>query len=172
VTTRKLTTGVTLLALVILLGGMGYYGLKSVLAPLPGGSSSSKKPCSDSEKQVQRFLSRGEVQVSVFNAGTRDGLASKTLEKLEAAGFRVGNSGNAPRSAEVRRAVVWTTQPNDTSARLVALSLGKRTRVEVTQTDLGPGLDVLVGNKFGGLDKKAAQKIRLPQPVETCVKVS
>ena len=31
---------------------------------------------------------------------------------------------------------------------------------------------MLVGNKFGGLNKKAPKKIRLPQPVETCVKVS
>ena len=67
------------------------------------------------------MLQRGEVQVSVFNAGTRNGLAGQTLDTLEAAGFRAGDAGNAPSSAEVRRALVWTTQPNDYSARLVAL---------------------------------------------------
>ena len=50
--------------------------------------------------------------------------------------------------------------------------LGRGTRVEVTKTDLGPGVDVLVGNKFQGLDKKAPKQIRLPKPVETCVEVS
>ena len=54
----------------------------------------------------------------------------------------------------------------------MALALGRGTRVEVTETDLGPGVDVLVGNKFQGLDKKAPQQIRLPKPVETCVEVN
>jgi hypothetical protein len=167
---RKVTTGITLVVLLIVLGGMAAYGIKSALAPLPGGSS-SKKPCSATEKEVKQFLKRGDVQVSVYNAGSRSGLAGQTLDKIEAAGFVPGNAGNAPGTAQVRRAVVWTTKPDDYSARLVALALGRGTRVEVTRTDLGPGVDVLVGNKFQGLDKKAPQQIRLPKPVETCVEV-
>jgi hypothetical protein len=168
---RRLTTGITLVVLVLVLGGMAVYGVKHALAPLPGGSS-AKKPCSKTEKQLKQFLRRGDVQVSVFNAGTRSGLAGQTLEKIEAAGFRAGNAGNAPRSAVVRRAIVWTTVPDDPSARLVALAMGRGTRVEVTATDLGPGIDVLVGNRFRGLDKSAPVQLRLPKPVETCVDVS
>jgi LytR cell envelope-related transcriptional attenuator len=172
VSARRVTTGITLVVLVIVLGGMAVYGVKSALAPLPGGSSSSKEPCSETEKEVKQYLKRSEVQVSVFNAGSRSGLAGQTLDKFEAAGFKAGNAGNAPGSAQVQRAVVWTTQPNDYSARLVAAALGRGTRIEVTETDLGPGVDVLVGNRFHGLDKKAVKQIRLPKPVETCVKVS
>ena len=150
---------------------MAVYGIKSALAPLPGSGPSSKPTCSDTEKEVKQFLRRSEVQVSVFNAGTREGLAGNTLEKIEEAGFKAGNAGNAPRSAVVRRAVVWTTQPNDSSAKLVALALGRGTRIEVTETDLGPGIDVLVGDKFQGLNKKAPQRIRLPRPIETCIEV-
>jgi hypothetical protein len=171
VTARRITTAVTLLALLILLGGMAVYGIKSALAPLPGGGATSKPTCSDTEKEVKQFLRRGEVQVSVFNAGKREGLAGNTLEKIEEAGFKAGNAGNAPRSADVRRAVVWTTQPNDSSAKLVALTLGRGTRIEVTETDLGPGIDVLVGDKFRGLNKKAPERIRLPRPIETCIEV-
>ena len=159
------------MVLLLVLGGMAVYGFKSALAPLPGGDSSAKPTCSAEEKEVQKFLKRSEVQVSVYNAGSREGLASSTLEKVEAAGFKGGNSGNAPGSADVRRAVVWTTQPNDPSAKLVALAFGRGTRVEVTETDLGPGVDVIVGNRFKGLDKKAPAKIRLPRPVETCIEV-
>ena len=169
-TARKVTTGITLLVLVLVLGGMAVYGVKAALAPLPEGSSEGPE-CSETEKEIKQFLRRGEVQVSVFNAGSRDGLASTTLEKIEEAGFKGGNAGNAPRTAEVRRAVVWTTTPNDTGAKLVALALGRGTQVEVTETDLGPGVDVLVGNKFRGLAKKAPQRLRLPQAVETCVEV-
>jgi LytR cell envelope-related transcriptional attenuator len=167
---RKITTAITLVVLLLVLGGMAVYGYKSALAPLPEGGSTPEE-CSEAEKEVSKFLRRNEVQVSVFNAGNREGLAGKTLEKLEVAGFRAGNSGNAPGSAQVRRAVVWTTAPNDSSAKLVALAFGRRTRVEVTETDLGPGIDVLVGNRFKGLDKKAAKRIRLPKAVETCVEV-
>ena len=168
---RRLTTAITLVVLLVVLGGMAVYGIKHALAPLPGGSSSAEPTCSDTEKEVKQFLRRSEVQVSVFNAGKREGLAGTTLEKIEEAGFKAGNAGNAPRSADVRRAVVWTTEPNDYSARLVALALGPGTRVEVTETDLGPGIDVLVGNKFRGLNKKAPERIRLPRPIETCIEV-
>ena len=67
--------------------------------------------------------------------------------------------------------MVWTTKPNDPAARLVALAVGGRTPVVVTKTDLGPGIDVLVGNRFNKLDKSAAKRIRLAQPVETCIQV-
>jgi hypothetical protein len=172
VTGRRITTGVTLVVLVIVLGGMAAYGIKTALAPLPGGKSSSKEPCSSTEKRVKEFLKRSEVQVSVYNAGTRSGLAGQTLDKLEAAGFKAGNAGNAPGTADVRRAVVWTTQPNDYSAKLVAASLGHGTRIEETDADLGPGIDVIVGNKFRGLDKKAPTQIRLPKPISTCIEVN
>ena len=169
-TGRKLTTGITLVVLVLVLGGMAIYGVRAALAPLPEGSSTEPE-CSETEKEIKKFLRRDEVQVSVFNAGSRDGLAGTTLEKIEEAGFKAGNAGNAPRTAEVRRAVVWTTQPNDSGAKLVALALGRGTQIEVTETDLGPGVDVLVGNRFHGLAAKAPTRIRLPAAVETCIEV-
>jgi hypothetical protein len=168
---RRITTTVTLAVLFLVLAGMAVYGFKAATAPLPGSEDTAKNPCSKDEKQVKKFLKRGDVQVSVFNAGDRSGFASTTLEKIEAAGFRGGNAGNAPEDARVRRAVVWTTKRNDPAARLVALAVGGRTPIVVTQTDLGPGIDVLVGNRFNRLDNSAAKRIRLAQPVETCIQV-
>lgn len=167
---RKITTTVTMSVLVVVLVTMAVLGFSQLTEPLPAGPSSSTS-CSDAEKQVQAFLKRREVQVSVFNAGTKRGLASATLEKIEEGGFRAGNSGNAPANAKVRRALVWTTEPDDPAAALVAKALGRRTKVEVTTTDLGPGVDVLVGNRFKGLNPRAAKRIKLTQPVETCVQV-
>lgn len=169
---RKAVTGATLLVLLLVLAGMAVYGFKAATAPLPGsGRAASSTTCTKAERQVKTTLSRGDVQVSVFNAGTRSGLAGTTLQKLEQAGFKAGNAGNAPADARVAKAIVWTTKPNDTAARLVALALGKRTQVRVVTVDLGPGIDVLVGNRFKSLDAKAAKKLRLPAPVEACVKV-
>ena len=168
---RRITTGLTLVALAGVLCVMGFYGVKAALKPFPSDKSSSSPTCSSQEKEVQKFLTRRDVQISVFNAGDRSGLASETLDKVEAAGFVAGNSGNAPGTAQVRRAVVWTTKPDDYSAKLAALAFGPSTQVVVTKTDLGPGIDVLVGNRFHGLDKKAPSRIKLPKPVQTCVPV-
>jgi hypothetical protein len=161
---------VTLGVLLVVLAAMGLIGFQQLTAPLPGAPS-AKETCSGAEKQVQQFIRRNQVQVSVFNAGSREGLAGTTLEKVEEAGFRAGNSGNAPGGAKVRRAVVWTTDASDRSARLVALAFGPRVKVRVTEQDLGPGVDVLVGNRFRGLNPKAPKRIRLPQAVESCVPV-
>ena len=167
---RKITTAVTMLALLLVLIGMAVFGYQQLTAPLPDRSSAKEK-CTGAEKEVQGFLRRNQVQVSVFNAGNREGFAGSTLEKFVDAGFRAGNAGNAPKSAKVRRAVVWTTEEGDQSAQLVAKSLGRRTKIKITKTDLGPGIDVIVGNKFNGLNHKAPRRIRLADPVEKCVPV-
>jgi hypothetical protein len=168
---RRLTTAATLIVLLLVLTGMAVYGFNALTSPLPGSGASTEKKCTGAEKQVQGYVKRSEIQVSVFNAGTREGLAGTTLEKIEAAGFRAGNAGNAPKSADVPRAVVWTTKEHDRAALLVARAVGRRTRVEVTSTDLGPGIDVLVGNRFKGLNPKAPKRIRLAAPIETCIPV-
>ena len=167
---RKLTTAITLAVLLLVLIGMAAYGYSQLTAPLPERPSAGEK-CTGAEKDVQGFLKRKQVQVSVFNAGNREGFAGSTLERIVDAGFRAGNAGNAPKSAHVRRAVVWTTEGGDPAAKLVATSLGRRTKIEITKTDLGPGVDVIVGNRFKGLNRKAPKKIRLADPVEKCVPV-
>jgi hypothetical protein len=168
---RRLTTAITLAVLLVVLAGMAVFGYKALTSPLPGGPSADPT-CTGAEKQVQGYIKRSQVQVSVFNAGNKGGFAGTTLGKVEEAGFIAGNAGNAPKSAEVRRAVVWTTEPDDPKARLVARAFGPRVRIVVTRTDLGPGVDVLVGNKFKGLNRKAPRRIKLPKPVETCVAVN
>jgi hypothetical protein len=168
---RRITTAVTLLVLLLVLAGMAVYGFKSLTSPLPGRAA-AKQTCTGAEKQLDKFLERSEVQVSVFNAGTRSGLASSTLDQIETAGFRAGNAGNAPKGAKVGRVVIWTTTPDDPAAALVAKAFGRRTKVVVTSTDLGPGIDVLVGNRLTGLAPHAPRRIKLAAPVETCVPVS
>lgn len=166
---RKLTTAVTMTVLLVVLVGMAVFGFRALTQPVD--RATAVETCSEVEKEVQDFLRRSEVQVSIFNAGTKEGLASSTLAEVEEAGFRAGNAGNAPQSAEVPRAVVWTTERDDPAAQLVARAFGRRVQVEVTETDLGPGVDVLVGDRFRGLDPKAPRRIKLADPVETCVPV-
>ena len=167
---RHLTTAATLVVLLIVLAGMAVFGVRAATAPFPG-SGSADAGCTEAEKQVQEFIARRDVQVSVYNAGSKSGLAGTTLQKLEDAGFRGGNAGNAPDDATVQRAIVWTTEAQDPAAQLVASALGPRTRVRLVPEDLGPGVDVIVGDRFDRVDPKAPRRIKLDQPVEKCIDV-
>ena len=53
----------------------------------------------------------------------------------------------------VKRVQVWTTLRDDDGARLVARQFGRKTKVRFTRTDLGPGVDVVVGDNFDKLAK-------------------
>jgi hypothetical protein len=65
---------------------------------------------------------------------------------------------------------VWTTERDDLRAKLVARQFGKQARVRVTDEDLGPGVDVVVGNRMRPL-VKAPRSLRVRQPEEVCVPV-
>lgn len=148
---RHVTTAVTLIVLVAILLLGGYYGAKSLFAPLPGdkpSASSSSSACKNTDVKKGQKIRAGQVEVSVFNAGTRAGLAEETQDKLAKRGFRRGEVGNAPSDAEVKRAQVWTTRRHDAAARLVAKQLGAGAPVKFVDRNLGPGVDVVVGNKF------------------------
>ncbi len=169
---RTITSVLTLLTATAVLVGMGWIGVTSATAPLPkfdGARSTSK--CSDSEITRKLTVSRKEVMVSVFNAGAPKGFAGKTQDRLEKAGFRVGELGNAPAGVKYKFSVVMTTSAEKGPARLVAAALGPRTKVQETDEDYGPGVDVFVGSKQGGLRAEAPRKIKLDSPKETCVRV-
>ena len=55
-------------------------------------------------------------------------------------------------------AQIWTTRRKDAAARLVALQFGPAIKVKIKKVDLGPGVDVVVGNGF----RKLAAAKRTP----------
>ncbi len=145
-----MTTAVTLVVLVAILLLGGYYGAKSLFAPLPGDkpSASSSSACKNTDVKKGQRIRAAQVEVSVFNAGSRAGLAEQTQDKLAKRGFHRGEVGNAPSDAKVKRAQVWTTRRHDAAARLVAKQLGAGAPVKFVDRNLGPGVDVVVGNNF------------------------
>jgi hypothetical protein len=107
--------------------------------------------------------------VSVFNAGVRPRRAQETMDLLEQAGFKPGEVNNAPEGIETDRAVVYSNQADDPQARLVALALGKKTQVVNSDEELGPGIDVVIGDKFRQrLNPSAPTRIELPKPETSC----
>jgi len=153
---RHVTTGITLVALCGLLVAGVVVGAKFLFAKAPSptqliGSPSASPTCTAQLLRAGSRLRSAKVRVSVYNAGSRSGLAQQTMTALKHRGFKSGDVGNAPSGVHVRRVEVWTTQPHDAAARLVARQFGRHVRATVTKTDLGSGVDVVLGNHYNGL---------------------
>jgi hypothetical protein len=173
VTGRRMTTTLTMGGLALVLCLMAWSGYHEATKPLPALHPDSASPtCSKAEISRQTYVTRADVTVSVFNAGAAKGFAGVTLDRLESKGFNPGSLGNAPKGSKVSSAKVFTTQTDDPAAQLVAQTLGKNTPIEVTDEDMGPGIDVYVGPKQRLLNQHAPTRIKLAKAIETCVKVN
>jgi hypothetical protein len=149
---QHLRTAATLLVLLGILAAGALVGVKFLLSPTSDAAAGPQKCVTTSVRKGQR-VAAGQVQVSVFNAGTRSGLATQTLSKLTRRGFKKGEAGNAPSTSRVKVAQVWTTRRPDPAARLVARQFGPATTVRTVKVNLGPGVDVVVGDGFQRLSK-------------------
>jgi hypothetical protein len=131
-------------------------GVKTLFAPVPGDPTPTASPsptCSEKTVRKGQRLRSTQVVVSVYNGGTRAGLADTTMRALTNRGFKQGEIGNAPPDVNVTKVKVYTSERNDQAAQLVARQFGRKTRVTLAETDLGPGVDVVVGNGFDELAK-------------------
>jgi LytR cell envelope-related transcriptional attenuator len=156
---RGRLSAITLVVLLLVLVVAALVGWRALTAPLPADEPATTASCAE---QLRRgdVVRGSDVTVSVFNAGTRSGLASQTQQQLSGRGFLAGEVGNAPGAlADVRGALVLAPSADDPAARLVARQLGRDVEVRATDDDLGPGVDVVVGDSFKKL-VKAPQKLR------------
>jgi hypothetical protein len=169
-TGRRLTTGATLVAATVLLGIMAVWGYNSATAPIGDDTSATTAGpgCPTEDQIVTKYVRRVDVTVSVYNAGKKSGRAQATLDLLEQAGFQPGEVRNAPEGVTVARAAVYTTKADDPAAELVALALGKNTQVVHSDEELGPGVDVVIGDRFKQLDPAAPKRLELAEPDISC----
>jgi hypothetical protein len=154
---RSVLSGVTLLVLVGLLAVGVFVGWQKLSEPIPGESEEEQRS-EVAGPRCKAGVERGDlvrprdVTVSVYNAGTRTGLAGQTMSELEARGFIAGQVGNAPDDmSDVRFVRVLAATNTDPAARLVALQFGANTLIEAVEEDLGPGVEVIVSDGFLGL---------------------
>jgi hypothetical protein len=143
-------TALTMATLGVLLLVAAAWAISALTAPFPGKVEVPTCVATDVKKGEKVFPD--QVVVSVYNAGTREGLAGLTMRQLTQLGFVEGESGNAPTRARVARAEVWASQPSNPAARLVASQFGPRTPV-IRGKALGPGVVVVVGDRFRTLVK-------------------
>jgi hypothetical protein len=169
VSRRSVLSAVTLTVLVGLLVVGAVVGYKALVAPVPDakGETGRSHPCRHRIAKGDLVRSK-DVTVSVYNAGSRTGLAGQTLDQLAARGFIKGRAGNAPNKyASVRYVRVLAPTRNDPVAKLVALQFGPRTLVQAVTRNQGSGVEVVVGDAFVGL-AKAPTKLRAATPGSGC----
>jgi hypothetical protein len=139
---------VTVLGVILVLGAL--WGWAALTEPFPG--KADVPTCVDRHVAAGDKVYPDQVVVSVFNAGTREGLAGRTMQLLTDQGFAEGDSGNAPDGADVATAEVWTDDASNPAVRLVAARLGPDTLV-VERKSAGAGVVVVVGDGFDKLVK-------------------
>jgi hypothetical protein len=174
-TSRHLTTAVTMIVLIGILVLGVVVGVRELFAPLPGSEGATEEETTaatetcdpDATGKRNRLTSR-QVTVNVFNGGTRAGLASQTLDTLTARGFRAGEAANASDTG-VRRVQVWIVEGEEAAGKLVARNFGPRVPVKTVQgdKDLGDGVDVVVGNRLGALPRPV-RSIRVKADQAVC----
>jgi hypothetical protein len=171
---RRLVTALTLVGLTVLVVWAAMWGWRSLVADFPGGGLIASDPtpaCQPIHVRAGGKVLPRYVQVSVFNSSSRFGLANETLDALVERGFVGGEVGNTPSGVRVRRVQVWSTERGDAGARLVARQFGPGVTVRVTKKDLGPGVDVVLGDRFQRLSK-APRAVVTKKARDFCVPVS
>jgi hypothetical protein len=168
----KLRSAITLgvLTIMLLLGLV--WGWTKMTEPLPGLSGSTGETpiaaCSVRTVAKGERVDINEVTISVYNAGTTNGLATKTMQKLENRGFAPGDTGNAPRGTEVKKVQIWADDPKNPAVKLVSSYLGRSVKVAAPTGDpLGVGIVVVVGDNFTSL-RQGAKFVKARTDAEVC----
>lgn len=169
---REITATVTMLVLIGLLVLGAVWGWRALFAEVPGNVTAVEPSptCTDETIAAGGKIRADQVRVSVYNGGTRSGLAGETLEALMDRGFLAGDTANAPSDVDVARVEVWSTVERDPRAQLVARQFGRKVRVRFSDEDLGPGIDVIIGDRFDRL-AKAPRALTVRREQEICVPV-
>lgn len=167
---RRVKSAATLgvLAMLCMIGLL--LGVRAVTADLPTDSLIKDPPPACEARTIEKggTVAATDILVSVYNAGSRAGLASKTMSQLQERGFATGESGNAPKGTPVRHAQVWTEDPTNPAALIVARQFGRETKVVKGKPVLGIGVVVVVGDTFDKLVDRAPLKVKTNRRVEIC----
>ena len=157
--TRHGTSAATLGVLFVLcLLGL-VFGLKALTSDLPNDPivKDPKASCVDQEITAGTKVRPADVMVSVYNGGTRSGVASKTMSALQIRGFAAAKTDNESNS-DVKRVQVWG-DPSNPAVQLVAAQFGSATKISsdhepAAGTSSELGVVVVIGDGFTKLGPK------------------
>ncbi|HET7174013.1 MAG TPA: LytR C-terminal domain-containing protein [Nocardioidaceae bacterium] len=169
---------ITMLVLLGILVGAAYYGWRTVIDPVTDQATKPSTPPPTQPSCVKRdVFHRGQkfqakdILVNVYNAGIIDGLAARTLNALERKGFRGGVAANPPGTVFASRVVILTKNPRSPKVKLLERQFKGPVKVE-KGPPLAPGIDVVIGTNFKGVDGQAPTTFVLKHDIQSCVRIS
>ena len=148
-----LKSALTLAFLAVLLVAAAVWGWAALTEPFP--EDEPVAICEDTDITAGAEVRRDEVVVSVFNGSGRSGLASGTSAQLTERGFVAGDVGDSPQPAATTQ--IWADDPTNPAVVLVRRQF-KNAKV-VSGDVLGPGVVVVVGEKFQTLRTKQVESV-------------
>ncbi|NYE36105.1 hypothetical protein F4692_001209 [Nocardioides cavernae] len=151
--TAGLRTALTLGGLVAIVLVATLWGWAAFTEPFP--EEEAVPICEDTAVTAGTEVRRDQVVVSVFNGSGRSGLAGATDAQLEERGFVSGGIGDSPQPAASTQ--IWSDDPTNPAVQLVQQQF-KGAQV-VPGDALGPGVVVVVGEKFQALRKKQVESV-------------
>lgn len=170
-------TPITLLVLLVLLLGGAFYGWQTIISPATEGDANTvvqqpKNKCAD-VRQFHRgqVIRADDVVVNVYNAGSIANLAEDTLSDLRQRGFKAGAFDNAPGRVSATNVTILTVGKVTPQIRLVAKQFKGAVRFSKGSA-IDPGINVIVGDDFKGIDRAAKTALRLKRDVSTCTSVA
>lgn len=147
------------------LGTIGWGTLQLIDVFTDGGKASAAGPKADcgsratpSANAAAPLPQPGKITVNVFNATTRSGLAKQTADELKKRGFKIGDVGNAAKEYDKKvkgtGLLLGPSSAQDTALPVLGTQLGTAER-RTDPARKGPAVDLIIGNGFKELTKKA-----------------
>ncbi len=150
---RLIRTPVTLLILLAVLAYAAYWGYRNIVRPVP---EPVPTPCVQ-QTLPKRQLKSSQVYVQVFNGGDNRGLAGNVGRSLRSKGFKVTKTTNTLENVD--QTVIVGAGVNDPEVKMVQ-SFFKKASVRADKR-ADHSVDVLVGNRYGGFNKKAKTTVKV-----------
>jgi hypothetical protein len=167
-------TPITLTVLLAVLLGAAFYGWQTIISPArENDKEADATPKCDNVVEFRKgdVIKPDDIVVNVYNAGTEAGLAGFTLDRMVNRGFKRGTAANAPSGIEAKNVTIITDDKSSPTVRLVARQFKGTVRF-VAVDDLAPGIDIVVGNDFKGIDTSAKRTLKVKTDVSSCTSTS
>lgn len=159
---RTSTPLVLIVSAAVLVLGL-FLGVRLVTAQ--ADTSSDAPTCTDRTVKTGQTLSSNLVQVNVYNASQRAGLANRVSINLQRRGFLAGGIGNT--TSKGPGVTIVDADKDDPRVRLVAAQFG---RVSYATSDLpkSEGVTLVIGDRFSALKRGAKNSLKSSRDVTVC----
>lgn len=167
-------TPITLVVLLVVLLGAAFYGWQTVISPARENDKDDEAgPKCENVVEFRKgdVIKPDDIIVNVYNSGTEAGLAGATLDQMVNRGFKRGTAANAPGNIRAKNVTIITDDKGSPTVKLVAAQFKGKVRFAKVE-DLTPGVDVIVGNDYRGIDTKAKRTLKIKADVSSCTSTS